>query len=203
MVNDKPGTQGFDALGFNPRDFLVRDWPYIAMLVSAVVGVALASVALDPMTEYWAILVPLFAGVCVWTRLRDSQQQKLGGRLIRIEALHWGAVIVAMHLIFLPDISQMMNADVAALMALTILALWTFTAGAQIGAWRVCVVGAVLGLGVPLIAWLDRPTLLVTLTAIVLVTFAAFLFAHHRRHCRFRRIRPSITGQCRPGGEAR
>jgi hypothetical protein len=182
MVDHKPDMHGLDALGFNPRDFLVRDWPYIAMLVLAVVGVALASVALEPMTEYWEILVPLFAAVCVWTRLRDSQQQKLVGRLIGIEALHWGAVFVAMHLIFVPDVSQMMNADAAALMVLTILALGTFTAGAQIGAWRICLVGAVLAVGVPFVAWLDRATLLTTLTAIVLVAFAAFLFAHHRRH---------------------
>jgi len=177
----EPDTLAPHASGFSPREFLARDWPYIAMLILAVFGVALASVALEPMTTYWRILVPLFAAVCVWTRLRDAQHQALLGRLIRIEALHWGAVLIAMHVVYMNDVSRMMNADAAALMVLTILALGTFTAGAQIGAWRICVVGAVLGLGVPFIAWLDRATLLITLASLGLVALAAFIFVHHRQ----------------------
>jgi hypothetical protein len=56
--------------------------------------------------------------------------------------------------------------------------LGTFTAGAQIGAWRICVVGVVLGLGVPLVAWLQRAALLITLVGIVLVAVAAMFYLH-------------------------
>jgi hypothetical protein len=170
------------AVRFDVRAFLGRDWPYIVMLVLAVIGVAFASVAPGPMTFYWEMLVPFFAIVCVFTRWRDSQHQKLHLRLIRIEALHWGAVFVAMQLIYVTDVSRMMNVNAAALVIMTLLALGTFTAGAQIGAWRISVVGIVLALGVPFVAWLERATLLLTLSVIGLIALAAFLFAHHRRN---------------------
>jgi hypothetical protein len=80
--------------------------------------------------------------------------------LIWTQALHWGAVLVAMHLMFVVDVSRMMNADASALAALTVLALGTFTAGVHIAAWRICLVGVVLALAVPAIAWLEQSALL-------------------------------------------
>jgi hypothetical protein len=180
MIDDQPDLLDLEAQGFSLRAFLIRDWPYLAMLGSAVLGVAFTSIAPEPMTAYWEILVPFFAAVCVLTRWRDSQHQKLLWRLIRIEALHWGAVLVAMQLVFITDVRQMMNAIAAGLMVMTLLALGTFTAGAQIGAWRICLVGAVLAMGVPFAAWLARATLLLLLAGILLSAFVAFAFAHHR-----------------------
>ena len=58
-----------------------------------------------------------------------------------------------MHLMFVADVGRMMNADASALAALTILALGTFTAGVHIMAWRICLIGGLLALGVPAIAW--------------------------------------------------
>ena len=177
MAEQNSNTQ---AEGSALQGFIRRDWPYIAMLILAVLGVALASVMLDSMKIYWEILVPCFAAICVWTRLQDAQHQALLGRLIRIEALHWGAVFIAMNVVSLPDVKSMMNVDASALMVMTILALGTFTAGAQTSSWRICVVGAVLGLAVPFVAWLDRSTLLITLASIALVTIGLFIYAHFK-----------------------
>ena len=102
-------------------------------------------------------------------------------RLVTVEALHWGAVFIAMQLAYVPDVESMMNADASALMVLTLLALGTFTAGAQLGAWRICAVGVVLALGVPFIAWLDRATLLITIVAVTLAVLATFIFVHRRQ----------------------
>ena len=77
-------------------------------------------------------------------------------RLVWTQVQHWGAVLLAMHLMFVADVSRMMNTDASALAALTLLALETFTAGVHIGAWRICLVGVILGLGVPAIAWLEQ-----------------------------------------------
>ena len=177
----EPDTKDVEASELSPHGFFARDWPYVAMLILAVVGVAGASVALAAMMAYWEILVPVFAAVCVWTRLRNTHPKPLIRRLVQVEALHWGAVFVAMQLAYVPDVKSMMNADAAALMVLTLLALGTFTAGAQLGAWRICVVGVVLALGVPFIAWLDRATLLITVVSLALVALAAFIFVHHRQ----------------------
>ena len=88
----------------DPRPFVKQEWPYIAMLGAALVGVALESLTPQPMTLYWEILAPLFGIVCVFARLRDSQHQAALTRLVRIEALHWGAVVVAMRLVFVGDV---------------------------------------------------------------------------------------------------
>jgi hypothetical protein len=178
LVNQEPEVHELNAPRLDFRAFFIRDWPYIAMLGLAILGVALASVVRESMTTYWEILVPFFAAVCVFARWRDSQHQKMLGRLIWIEVLHWGAVIIAMNLVFVTDVSQIMNANATALMVMTLLALGTFTAGAQIGAWRICVVGVVLALGVPLVAWLQRAALLITLVGIVLVAVAAMFYLH-------------------------
>ncbi len=163
------------------RGFFARDWPYIVMLILAVIGVAVASVAGGIMMVYWDLLVPVFAAVCIWTRSRDAHPKTMFPRLITVEALHWGAVFIAMQLAYVPDVKSMMNADASALMVLTLLALGTFTAGAQLGAWRICAVGVVLALGVPLIAWLDRATLLITIVAVTLAVLATFIFVHRRQ----------------------
>ena len=165
----------------SPGGFLARDWPYVVMLALAVIGVAVASVAGGSMMAYWEILVPVFAAVCIWTRARQTHPTPQFRRLVTVEALHWGAVFVAMQLAYVPDVKDMMNADASALMVLTLLALGTFTAGAQLGAWRICVVGVVLALGVPFIAWLDRATLLITIVAVTLAVLATFIFVHRRQ----------------------
>src|SRR5262249_43417341 len=101
------------------------------------------------MTIYWIVLAPIIGLICVVTRWREAASREQRGRLIWTRALHWVAVLVAMHLIFVADVSRMMNTDASALAALTVLALGTFTAGVHIAAWRICLVGIVLALGVP------------------------------------------------------
>jgi hypothetical protein len=82
---------------------------------------------------------------------------------------------------FIVDVSRMMNADASALAALTVLALGTFTAGVHIAAWRICLVGAVLALGVPAIAWLEQSALLLLLVAVVVLAAIAPFFWRRKR----------------------
>ena len=98
----------------SPRGFLARDWPYVVMLALAVLGVAFASVAGGSMMAYWEILVPVFAAVCIWTRAHETHPKPQLRRLVTVEALHWGAVFVAMQLAYVPDVKSMMNADASA-----------------------------------------------------------------------------------------
>jgi hypothetical protein len=167
---------------FGLRSFLIRDWPYIVMLVLAIFGVAYGSVAPQAMTNYWTILGPVFAIICVVTQWRDVEGPEAHWHLIWTQALHWLAVILAMYLVLLVNVKQMMNADASALVVLTLLALGTCTAGIRHAAgWRVCLVGVILGLGVPAIAWLERSTLLLLLIATVLLSIAVLYVMHHRR----------------------
>jgi hypothetical protein len=166
---------------FNPRTFLAREWPYLMVLILAIAGVAYTSFARTPITRYWVILAPLIGVICVVTRWPDAETREQRVHLIWTQALHWVAVLVAMHLMYVADVSRMMNADARALSALTVLALGTATAGIHIASWRICLVGIVLALGVPAIAWLEQSALLLLLVAVALVAIVAPLIWHSRR----------------------
>jgi len=181
MVDYESDDDGRKASRFSLRAFLVRDWPYFAMLALALFGVAYTSIARQSMTQYWIVLAPLFAVICVITGWRDIEGNALHWQLIQTEALHWVAVIFAMSIVFVADVKQMMNSDASALMLLILLALGTFTAGVHVGAWRICLVGVVLAITVPAIAWLEQATLLLLLIATVLVAIVVLYFMHSRR----------------------
>ncbi|WP_026608489.1 hypothetical protein [Methylocapsa acidiphila] len=163
---------------------LLREWPYFAMLILTLFGVAYTSVGRQSMTTYWMILVPCFAAICVASHWPEVEGRAAHWRLIRTQVLHWIAVILAMDLVFVADVRKIMNSDASALMALTVLALGTFTAGIHVSSWRICLVGAILGLGVPAIAWLEESTLLILLGVMVLVAIAALFLSWGRRPSR-------------------
>jgi hypothetical protein len=181
MVDLQPDSSAPEAWRFDPRAFLVREWPYLLVLILALFGVAFTSFAKTPLTTYWIILAPLIGVICVVTRWQDAESRERRMRLIWTQALHWVAVLLAMHLMFVADVGRMMNADASALAALTVLALGTFTAGVHIAAWRICLVGVVLALGVPAIAWLEQSALLLLLTAVLLLALAAPFFWRGKR----------------------
>ena len=165
------------------RTFLAREWPYLLMVALALFGIAVTSVARSPMTLYWVVLAPFIGIICVITRWRDLDTRDERLQLIWTQALHWGAVLVAMHLMFLSDVASMMNADAGALAVLILLALGTFTAGVHIWAWRICLVGLILGIGVPGIAWLEQSAFLLLLAVLLLIALAApVVWSMRHRH---------------------
>ncbi len=166
---------------FSLRAFLIRDWPYLAMLALALFGVAYTSIARQAMTDYWIVLAPFYGVICVITRWKYIEGNPLRWHLVQTEVLHWVAVIFAMSIVLVADVKQMMNSDASALMLLIMLALGTFTAGVHVAAWRICLVGVVLGLAVPAIAWLEQATLLLLLIATILIAIAVLYVMHSRR----------------------
>src|SRR5258708_879406 len=106
---------------FNPRAFLAGEWLYLLVLILALFGVAYTSFAQTPMTIYWIAFAPLIGVICVVTRWRDAESREARLRLVWTQALHWGAVFLAMHLIFVADVGRMMNSDARALACLTLL----------------------------------------------------------------------------------
>jgi hypothetical protein len=177
----QPQHSAIEPRRLNVWTFLANEWPYFLVLILALFGVAYTSVSKTPITAYWIALAPFIGLICVVTRWRDSEGRKERTNLIWTQALHWGAVLVAMHLMFVGDVSRMMNADAGALATLTILALGTFTAGVHIAAWRICVVGIVLALGVPAIAWLEQSALLLVLVVTAVAAIIVPFFWPHKQ----------------------
>jgi hypothetical protein len=167
---------GAEQGGWNTRTLLKREWPYLFVLAMALFGIAYTSFSRSPMGLYWMVLAPLIGVLCVVTAWPDARDRDEHVRLLGTQALHWLAVVLAMHLMFMTDVVRMMNADASALAVLTLLALGTFTAGVHIGSWRMALVGVILGLGVPGIAWLEQSALLILLVVAVIIAIVAPLF---------------------------
>jgi hypothetical protein len=160
------------------RSFLLRDWPYLLMLGLALAGVARTSIDPSAMVSYWVTLAPVYGIICVAVQWHSIVGRDVRWRLIRTQALHWAAAMFAMYLVLMTSVNRIMNSDADALTVLAVLALATFTAGIHAEAWRICVVGAVLGLAIPAIAWLETSTVLILLVLALLIMVAVFIFLH-------------------------
>jgi hypothetical protein len=162
------------------RYYLIREWPYLLMVALALIGVAYTSVTDSPVRVYWITLAPFIGLVCVVTGWGDAASREDRVRLIWTQALHWGAVLLAMELIYIADATRVLTVEAGALSVLTVLALGAFTAGIHIKSWRICLVGLMLALGVPGIVLLERSALLIFLilavTAAVIAPFFVYRF---------------------------
>jgi hypothetical protein len=142
------------------------------------IGVAYTSFSKQPITGYWEILAPLIALVCVgagWQSVTDSSARF---RLIATQVLHWFAFLLVMNMMLLPSVQRIFNASATGLAIFTLLALGTFTAGVHVLSWQVCLLGLIMALGIPAIAWIENSALIVVLLVGVVVGIAAVFWWH-------------------------
>ncbi len=158
--------------------FLLRDWPYVLMLLLSLGGVAYTS--FNPTGLYWVLITPLFGLICVIARWPHVVGRDEHIHLVISQALHWAAVLLTMQLMSL-QVLRDVTGIASALSVLTLLALGTFSAGLHIRSWKVCVVGALLAISVPSAALLQQSALLILLVAVVLIAIAVpFVWARMR-----------------------
>src|SRR5262245_66135328 len=103
MTDAQPDHSRSEPSRFSLRAFVRREWPYLLVLALALFGVAYTSFSRSPMTLYWIVLAPLIGLICVVTRWPDAATKEQRTRLIMTQALHWAAVVLAMHLMFVGD----------------------------------------------------------------------------------------------------
>jgi len=174
----------------NARTWL-KELPYGVVLVLTLLGVAYTSFTKRPTTGYWEFLVPVTGAICVWSGWRYAHDKKAQFRLIWTQAAHWLAFLAAMNLLLLPSVQKMLNADATGLAILLLLALGTLVAGIHIPAWEVCILGFVMALFVPMIAWIEEAALIVLLGLIVLIGVgAAFWWIGSKREAATERSAP-------------
>jgi hypothetical protein len=182
MSEAQPTTQPQAAQPQPRRGFLARELPYIILLALAVIGIACTSVSPDASVAYWKVLAPVFALVCIvsqWSRVPAGGGAKT--RLIIVQLLHWGAFLLTILILFLPDVQKMANSLVSAQIVLYLLALSTFLAGLYNTSWQLVAVGVLMALAVPAIAFLQQTVLLVVvIVAALAVVVGAFIL--RRRH---------------------
>jgi|SRR6516162_314465 len=76
MADPQPDNPAPDAWRSNTRAFLVREWPYLLVLILALFGVAYTSFSKTPITAYWIVLAPFIGLICVITRWRDAENRE-------------------------------------------------------------------------------------------------------------------------------
>jgi len=159
-------------------NFWVRELPFSMVLILTLIGVAYTSLAKHPITGFWELLTPLIALVCVGTGWHSAIDRTARIRLIGTQVLHWCAFLVVMNMLLLPSVQNVFNSNATGLAIFTLLTLGTFTAGVHVLSWQVCLLGLIMALGIPAIAWVENSALIFVLIGGVAVGIAIVLWWH-------------------------
>lgn len=163
------------------RHWLLRDLPYAAMLALALGGIVLTGFRSATTYYYWIALAPIYGLITVvsgWRRVETASEHM---QLVLTQVLHWAAFLVAMWLMFLPEVRGVVNDNATGLTLLILLALGTFVSGVHARVWRICVVGVFLAVSVPVVAWIqDFAMLLLVGTLLVAVVGFGFWWMWRR-----------------------
>lgn len=162
------------------KHYLLKETPYIILIVLSLIGVGIVSFSTASSSWYWQVMIPIFGLTCIateWKRTKESGKSLFV--LIRTQVLHWGTFFLIIRLDFLAVVHSNMNDIVTGMVVLMLLAFSTFIAGIYIG-WRFCVVGAFLSGAVTVMAFLEKSTFLlflIMLAVAVLLIVVSFFWA--------------------------
>jgi hypothetical protein len=159
-------------------NFWIKELPFSAVLILTLIGVAYTSFSKQPITGYWELLAPLIALVCVGTGWHRETDRAGRLRLIGTQVLHWLAFLVVMNMLLLTGVQRVFTSNSTGLAMFTLLTLGTFTAGVHVLSWQVCLLGLIMALGIPAIAWVENSALIFVLIAGVLLGIAIVLWWH-------------------------
>ena len=160
--------------------FWVRDLPFFLVLVLTVIGVAYTSFSNRPIILYWELLAPMIGLVCVgagWHRATNSASR---WRLIATQGLHWLAFLLVMNLLLLPSVQRLFNASAIGLAIFVLLTLGTFTAGVHVLSWQVLLLGLIMALSIPAIAFIQTSALIVAVIGGAIAMVVAVVWWHWR-----------------------
>jgi hypothetical protein len=161
------------------------------VLILTIAGVAYTSFSKTPIVTYWEILAPIIALVCIAAGWQEAGDNNGRLRLIVTQLLHWAAFLLVMNILLLSSVQRIFTAQTTALAIFTLLALGTFTAGIQVLSWQVCLLGVIMALGIPAIAWIENSALLAVLIVGAVLAVAAVVWWHFRQ----RLARGETSGQ--------
>jgi len=149
-------------------NFARRQLPFLAILALAIGGVAYTNVSRQPLVGYWEFLAMTTGLACVLAKWGECEDREARIRLMWTQALHWGAVLVAMNIMLFAGVQQLLPAPASSLVLLMLLALSTFLAGLNLFSLQLCFLGGALALAVPAISWVKQSALFLVLAAVAL-----------------------------------
>lgn len=145
--------------------------PYLIVLILAIIGVGYTSMSGRPLYGYWEFLALAIGLACIsigWRQTNDKAERR---RILVTQSLHWLAFLIAMGIVLLPMVNTFLNGPATGLALMLLLALGTFVAGVHVS-WDIAVLGIVLALTVPALAWLKQSALILVLVGLVIGGFA-------------------------------
>jgi hypothetical protein len=159
------------------RRIVMLDLPYIVMLSMAILGIAYVTFTGEQTEYYWELLTPLYCAICIFVGWRHAADREEQITLIWTQALHWLAALATLYIIHLPQVRDVANNNATGLSMMSVLALSTFLAGVHAKAWQICVVGAILAITVPAVAWIQQSSLLIVVVVIGVLFVGATLWS--------------------------
>jgi hypothetical protein len=160
--------------------FWLKELPFSLVLILTLIGVAYTSFSKQPITVFWELLAPLIALVSIATGWQNTTDRQSRFQLIGTQVLHWLAFLVVMNLMLLPSVQRDFSSQATGLAIFTLMALGTFTSGIHVFSWQVCLLGLVMALGIPAIAWIQNAALLSLLAVGVVLAIAIVVWLHFR-----------------------
>jgi hypothetical protein len=179
MTNSALPTTTSPAAPRNTK-FWLYELPFAVVLVLTVFGVAYTTFSRQPIKAYWEILVPFIVLVCIGAGWHNASDGTARWRLVVTQALHWLAFVIVINMMLLPTVQRNFSANATGLAIFTLLSLGTFTAGVHLFSWQVCLLGLIMALGIPVLAWVENSALFFLLIAAGVLGMAAVLWWHWR-----------------------
>jgi len=158
--------------------FWVKELPFSLVLIITLIGVAYTTFSKEPITGFWELLAPLIALVCVGTGWKNSPDTRARVFLVGTQVMHWLAFLVVMNLLLLPSVQRTFSAQSTGLAIFTLLALGTFTSGVHVLSWQVCLLGLIMALGIPAIAFVENTALISVLGVGVVIGIGVVIWWH-------------------------
>jgi len=170
-----------DAAKPHHHPFWMRELPFSLVLIATVVGVAYASFSNKPIILYWEALAPAICVVCIVSGWPSARDRAARIRLLATQTAHWVSFLVVMNLLLLPSVHKVFNANATGLAVFTLLTLGTFTAGIHAFSWQICLLGVVMSVGIPAIAWVENTALTALVVLAGVISIAIVVWWHWPR----------------------
>jgi hypothetical protein len=164
------------------RAFWLYELPFSLVLVLTIFGVAYETFSRQPIRLYWEILAPFLVLICIGAGWHNATDGAARWRLVATQALHWLAFLVVINMMLLPPVQRNFSANATGLAIFTLLSLGTFTAGVHLVSWQVCLLGLIMALGIPALAFIENSALFFLLISAGVLAIIAVLWWRWHEH---------------------
>ena len=100
--------------------------------------------------------------------------------MIATQGLHWLAFLLVINLLLLPSVQRLFNASAIGLAIFVLLTLGTFTAGVHVLSWHVLLLGFIMALSIPAIAFIQTSALIVAVIGAAIAVVVAIIWWYWR-----------------------